>query len=42
LSSEEACEFLRKQAGQHFSPRVVKAFFEVIDKIIRIRSELPA
>jgi len=37
LSLEDACEFLRKEAGHHFSPRVVKAFFEVMDKITKIR-----
>lgn len=42
LSSEEACEFLRKESGRHFSPRVVEAFLGVIDKITRIRCELPA
>ena len=38
LSLEEACAFLRKETGHHFSPRVVMAFFEVIDKITAIRA----
>ena len=41
-STEEACEYLRKETGQHFSPLVVEAFFEAIDKITQIRTELPS
>ena len=42
LSLEAACEFLRTQAGHHFSPRVVNAFFGVLDKITGIRAEISA
>jgi len=42
MSLEEACEFIRKQTGHHFSPRVVEAFFQVIDKIAGIQKEFSA
>ena len=42
LGLEEACGFLRRESGHHFSPRVVNAFFEVIDKIASIQKEFSA
>ncbi|MCR4391229.1 MAG: hypothetical protein NUV94_00260 [Candidatus Acetothermia bacterium] len=29
---EEALEYIRKQSGKHFDPRVVRAFLELVDK----------
>ncbi len=40
LSTEEACDYLRKETGHHFSPLVVEAFFQAIDKITKIRAGL--
>ncbi|MEI6073332.1 MAG: HD domain-containing phosphohydrolase [Verrucomicrobiae bacterium] len=42
MSLEEASEFLRKETGRHFSPRVVDAFFGVMDKISMIHSRFSA
>jgi len=40
LSTKEACVYLRKETGRHFSPLVVQAFFQAIDKITKIRGGL--
>ncbi|MEI6278118.1 MAG: HD domain-containing phosphohydrolase [Verrucomicrobiae bacterium] len=42
MSLEEACEFLKKERGRHFSPRVVDAFFGVIEKISSIQRKFSA
>jgi len=38
----EACEFIRKESGRHFSPRVVEAFFLKLEKILEIREAFPS
>ncbi|MDD5085580.1 MAG: HD domain-containing protein [Candidatus Omnitrophica bacterium] len=39
FSVEEALEIIREEAGKQFDPKVVDAFFSVIDKLIRVREE---
>ncbi len=38
----EACEFIRKESGGHFSPRVVEAFFLSLEKILEVRGRYPS
>jgi two-component system response regulator RpfG len=38
--TDEALEYLRQNSGTHFDPQCVKAFFDRLDDIMRIKSEL--
>jgi putative two-component system response regulator len=37
---EKSCEIIRNERGSHFDPEVVDSFFENLDDILKIRSEV--